>query len=144
MLRHNGCLLGKLSALLTSQTAAPAVSASSTRLSNPPGRRPAYSARIRGCSAATSLSAMAASARGRQRDILRELVLLQRRVVAHVDRALRLGGHHRIGAREGFRHAFDRARLVVPLAVVADGVALDQRGVGPIDMRAPAALVHGA
>src|SRR5262249_57148206 len=64
MLRHSGCLLGKLSALLTSHTAAPAVSANSTMLSKPPARRPAYSASSRGCSAAMSLSAIASIASG--------------------------------------------------------------------------------
>ncbi len=64
MLRQSGCLLGKLSALLTSHTAAPVVSASATMLSKPPGRRPAYSASSIGCSAASSLSAIAAIAFG--------------------------------------------------------------------------------
>ena len=64
MLRHSGCLLGKLSALLTSHTAAPVVSASSTMLSKPPARRPAYSASSIGCSALSSLSAIASIAAG--------------------------------------------------------------------------------
>ena len=158
MLRQSGCLLGKLSALLTSHTAAPVVSASATMLSKPPARRPAYSASSIGYSAATSLSAIAAIARrvgrhrrgrcggaiGRQRDLARERLLLQRGVVAHVDRALRLGRHDRIGAREAFRHALDRGRLVVPLDVVAHGVALHQRGVRPVDVRAALAFVHRA
>ena len=81
---------------------------------------------------------------GRQRHPRCERLLLQRGVVAHVDRALRLRGHDRIGAREGFRHALDRGRLVVPLHVVADGVALHQRGMGPVDVRAALGLVHRA
>ena len=158
MLRQSGCLLGKLSALLTSHTAAPVVSASSTMLSKPPARRPAYSASSIGCSAASSLSAIAAIAAGsgaigagrrdragrRQRHLAVERRLLQRGVVAHVDRALRLGGHDRIGAREAFRHALDRGRLVVPLDVVADRVALHQRRVGPVDVRAALGFVHRA
>ena len=82
---------------------------------------------------------------GRQRAPSRvERLLLQRGVVAHVDRALRLGGHDRIGAREAFRHALDRGRLVVPFDVVADRVALHQRGVGPVDVRPALGLVHRA
>ena len=158
MLRHSGCLLGKLSALLTSHTAAPVVSASSTMFSKPPARRPAYSASSIGCSALSSLSAIASIARGsgaigdgvathaggRQRHVVGLRRLLHRGVVAHVDRALRLGHHHRIGAREALRHAVDRGRLVVPLGVVAHRVALHQRGVGPVDVRPALAFVHRA
>ncbi len=68
----------------------------------------------------------------------------KRRVVAHVDRPLRLGGHDRIGAREAFRKALDRGRLVVPLDVVAHRVPLHQRAVGPVDMRTAFRLVHRA
>ena len=78
----------------------------------------------------------------RQRDLAGQRILLQGGVVAHIDRALRLGGHDRIGARKGFRHALDRARLVVPLDEVPDGVALHQRRMGPVDMRPPPSFVH--
>ncbi len=64
MLRQSGCLFGKFSALLTSHTAEPVSSASSTMLSKPPARRPAYSGSSIGCSALSSLSAMASMARG--------------------------------------------------------------------------------
>ena len=80
----------------------------------------------------------------RQRHVVGLRRLLQRRVVAHVDRALRLGHHHRIGAREALRHAVDRGRLVVPFDVVAHRVALHQRGVGPVDVRAALGFVHRA
>ena len=89
-------------------------------------------------------SGRSGGADGRERDIAGERLLLQRRVVAHVDRALRLRGHDRIGARERFRHALDRGRLVVPLHVVADGVALHQRGMRPVDVRAALGFVHRA
>src|SRR3954471_5737863 len=56
MLRHSGCLLGKFSALLTSHTAEPVVSASATMLLKPFSRRPAYSASSIGCSALSNLS----------------------------------------------------------------------------------------
>ena len=81
---------------------------------------------------------------GRQRHRARQRLLLQRRVVAHVDRALRLGGHDRIGAREAFRHALDRGRLVIPFDVVADRVALHQRGMRPVDVRPALGFVHRA
>ncbi len=158
MLRQSGCLFGKFSALLTSHTAAPAVSASVTSLSKLPSCRPVYSVRNIGLSDLISLSAIASIARRvrrhrrrllhrfrrRQLDLVDQRVFLQRRVVAHVDRALRLGHHDRVGAREAFRHAVDRGRLVVPLGVVADRVALHQRGVGPVDVRAAARFVHRA
>ena len=79
---------------------------------------------------------------GRQRHVVGERRLLQGGVVAHIDRALRLGGHDRIGAREALRHALDRGRLVVPLHVVAHGVPLHQRRVRPVDMRPALAFVH--
>ena len=157
-LRHSGCLFGKLSALLTSHTAAPAVSASSTMLLKPFGRRPAYSASSIGCSALSSLSAIFSIARGSGAigdgtctaksggsatlSVIGDF--LQRGVVAHVDRALRLGHHDRVGARKALRHAVDRGRLVVPLGVVAHRVALHQRGVGPVDVRAALGFVHRA
>ena len=158
MLRHSGCLFGKLSALLTSHTAEPVSSASSTMLSNPPARRPAYSGSSIGCSAFEQLvgdrfdgagigrhrRGGGCGARGRQRHLVGLRRLLHAGVVAHVDRAFRLGHHDRVGAREGLRHAFDRGRLIVPFHVVAHRVALHQRGVGPVDVRPPLALVHRA
>ncbi len=157
MLRQSGCLLGKLSALLTSHTAAPVVSASATMLSKPPARRPAYSAssmRMGGREQLVGDDRQRAwigrhrrrscrRAGGRKRHLARERLLLQGGVVAHVDRTLRFGGHDRIGAREAFRHALDRSRLVIPLDVITDRVALDQRRMRPIDVRAALAFVHG-
>ena len=64
MLRQSGCLFGKHSELLTSQTAAPAVSASATSLSKLPSCRPVYSARNIGLSDLISLSAIASIAAG--------------------------------------------------------------------------------
>ena len=127
-------------------------------LSNPPARRPAYSGSSIGCSASSSLSAMASMARGSGAIGAGVAAALAggsgtspvfgasciAGVVAHVDRAFRLGHHDRVGAREGLRHAFDRGRLIVPFDVVAHGVALHQRGVGPVDVRPPLALVHRA
>ncbi len=127
-------------------------------LSKPPARRPAYSGSSIGCSAFEQLVGdrldgarigrhrrrRSDGACRRQRHVVRLRRLLQRRVVAHVDRALRLGHHHRIGAREAFRHAVDGGRLVVPLDVVAHRVALHQRGVGPVDVRPALGLVHRA
>ena len=141
-----------------SQTPAPTVSASSTRLSKPPSRRPTNSARRSGLFGRDEAIGDRREGarirhhrrrrrrrmRGRQRHVRLERTLLQGRVVAHVDRALRLGRHDRIGAREGFRHARDRGRLVVPFDEVAHGLALHEGGVRPIDMRAPLALVHRA
>ena len=64
MLRQSGCLFGKFNALLTSHTAAPAVSASVTSLSKLPSCRPVYSVRIIGLSDLISLSAIASIAAG--------------------------------------------------------------------------------
>ena len=81
-------------------------------------------------------------ARGRHRNLGRERRLLQPGVVTQIDRPFGLGHHGCIGAHEAFRHALDRGRLVVPFGVVADGLALDQRGMAPVDVRAALALVH--
>ena len=89
--------------------------------------------------------------RGRPRHALRRHLrldlkrrLLQPRVVAHVDRALRLRHHRGIGAHEAFRHAFNGARLVVPFRIVADGFALHESRMAPVDVWPPLALVHRA
>ncbi len=80
--------------------------------------------------------------RRRQRHLVVELLLLQPRVVAHVDRPSRLGHHHRVGAREGFGGAVDRVRLVIPLGVGAHRLALVLRAMDPVDARAALGLVH--
>ena len=80
----------------------------------------------------------------RQRDVLRQRLFLQPGVVAHIDRALRLGHHRRIGARERIRHAVDAGRLIIPLHVMAQLLAVDVGGVDPIDERPPPAFVHRA
>ena len=158
MLRQSGCLFGKFSALLTSHTAAPAVSASVDELVEIaflPAGVLGQEHRIVGLDQLVGdrldRGRVRRHRRGlldrfgrRQLDLVDQRVFLQRRVVAHVDRALRLGHHDRVGAREALRHAVDRGRLVVPLGVVADRVALHQRGVGPVDVRAAARLVHRA
>ena len=80
----------------------------------------------------------------RQRDVARQRLLLQPGVVAHIDRALRLGHHRGIGARKRIRHAFDARRLIVPFDVMAKLLAIDIGGVDPVDERAAPALVHRA
>ena len=79
----------------------------------------------------------------RQRDVFAQRLLLQPGVVTHVDRALRLGHHRRVGARKGIRHALDAGRLIVPLHVVAQLLAVDVGGVNPVDERPPPAFIHG-
>ena len=80
--------------------------------------------------------------RFRQRHVFRQRLLLQPGVVAHVDRALRLGHHRRVGARKRIRHALDARRLVVPFHVMAQLLAIDVGGVDPVDERPPPAFVH--
>ena len=78
----------------------------------------------------------------RQRHVFGQRLLLQPGVVAHVDRALRLGHHRRVGARKRIRHALDAGRLVIPFHVMAQLLAVDVGGVDPIDERPAAAFVH--
>ncbi len=87
---------------------------------------------------------VAADVLRRQRDFLGQRRFLQRGVVAHIDRPGRLRRHDRISTREGFRHAMDRGRLIVPFGVVAHGIALHQGGMRPVDMRPALAFVHRA
>ena len=68
-------------------------------------------------------------------DIMIELGFLQAGVVAHVDRTLARAHHHRVGAREGARHAVDGGRLIVPFDKIANRLALNVGGVNPVDKR---------
>ena len=71
----------------------------------------APSCRARCCSEPSASWDRAASTGLGQRRFLKACV------VAHVDRALRLGHHDRIGAREAVGDALDAARLIIPLHV---------------------------
>ena len=75
---------------------------------------------------------------------LGELLLLGRDVEVDVDRALRLAGGDVVGADERLDRRADAGRLVVPLHVVADGVALHVGGVYPLDPRSALVGGHGA
>ncbi len=79
-----------------------------------------------------------------QADLAVERVFLELGVVAQVHRALRLGHRNPIAARERGGNAVDGRWLIVPLGVVAYGVALDVGGVDPVDPRAAFGLVHRA
>ena len=78
----------------------------------------------------------------RKRHFMIELLLLQPRVVAHVDGPARLGHHRRVGTRERLGHAVYRVRLIVPLRVRAHLLALVLCGVNPVDARTALRFVH--
>ena len=77
-----------------------------------------------------------------QRDRDRQRLLLQPGVIAHVDRALGLGHHDRVGAGEAVRDSLDAPRLIVPLGEIAHRLALHVGGVDPVDERPAPRLVH--
>jgi hypothetical protein len=80
----------------------------------------------------------------RQRHRRGQWVLLERGVEAEIHGPAGLGHHHAIAAGEGVDHARRVGGLVVPLDELAHGVALHERGVDPVDRRAPARDVHRA
>ena len=82
-------------------------------------------------------------ARWRQGDSVRQGLLEHGRVIAGVHRALRLGHHRAVGAGERIGHIVDGVRLIIPLGVVAYGVALYLGGVNPVGARTPLRGVHG-
>ena len=71
-----------------------------------------------------------------------EPAFLEVGVEADVDRPGRLRLGHTTGAGERLGHRGDRGRLVIPLREIAHRVALDVRGVDPVDPRPPSGRVH--